>query len=183
MVALLNNTQKNVLKVLGFAPKLADGDTAASQRQSRQLGFSQVWIADPDLPAYPAVLRDDRDAGHPGLAAQASFHRGAFSLDGQGESNRLISGQQLFDRSLRYQRTQPREGAAFVYLGSRRRRFSDVWVRVPGKGGSWYGSAGTSAGDVNGDGFPDFIVSAPSWDTEARINVGQVELFLNTRKR
>jgi hypothetical protein len=36
---------------------------------------------------------------------------------------------------------------------------------------------------VNGDGFPDFMVSAGAWDTDRGENVGQAHLFLNTRKR
>jgi hypothetical protein len=90
---------------------------------------------------------------------------------------------ELFVGALRYQRTEPREGAAFVFAGSRDRRLACAWLRVRGKAGSWFGAAGTSAGDVNGDRFPDFIVTAPSCDSETGQNVGQVELFLNTRKR
>ena len=110
------------------------------------------------------------------LACTTPLPAPAHDLDGDGCDD-------FFVGALRYQRTQPREGAAFVYLGSRTRRFEDRWFRVLGKTGSWYGAAGASAGDVNGDGFLDFIVAAPSWDTGAGANVGQVELFLNTRRR
>jgi hypothetical protein len=89
----------------------------------------------------------------------------------------------LFVGALRYQRTEPRAGAAFIYSGSRQRAIRNTWLRVGLKGGSWYGADGGSAGDINGDGFPDFIVGAPSWDTEAGQNTGMVEVFLNTRHR
>src|SRR6185436_11794948 len=89
----------------------------------------------------------------------------------------------LFVGALRYQRAEPRAGAAFLYSGSRRRTLRQSWLRVGPKGGSWYGADGGSAGDVNGDGFPDLVIAAPSWDTEAGMNVGMVEVFLNTRRR
>jgi serine/threonine-protein kinase len=96
-------------------------------------------------------------------------------LDGDGCDD-------LFVGALRFQRTQPREGAAFVYMGSRDRRIARGWLRVRGRSGSWLGQAGGPAGDVNADGLPDFVVAAPAFDTETGTNVGQVELFLNTRR-
>jgi len=111
------------------------------------------------------------------MGANFGGHAGPLGdLDGDGCDD-------LFVGALRYQRAEPREGAAFVYSGSRDRRLASSWLRVRGKTGSWYGATGASAGDVNADGFLDFIVAAPSWDTETGNNVGQVELFLNTRKR
>ncbi len=89
----------------------------------------------------------------------------------------------FFVGAVRYQRTQPREGAAYVFAGSPRRDIRRVWFRVCGKAGSWYGGAGGSAGDVNGDGLPDLVVAAPSWDTDSGENAGRVDLFLHKPKR
>jgi serine/threonine-protein kinase len=89
----------------------------------------------------------------------------------------------LYAGALRYQKTQPRAGAAFIFRGSRQRAIRLAWSRVGPKGGSWYGAAGGAIGDVNGDGFPDFAVGAPSWDTNAGMNTGMVEIFYNTRRR
>jgi hypothetical protein len=111
------------------------------------------------------------------MGANFGGHTGRLGdLDGDGCDD-------LFVGALRYQRTAAREGAAFVYSGARDRRLTSPWIRVSGKSGSWFGAAGGSAGDVNGDGFLDFLVSAPSWDTDTGMNIGQVEIYLNTRKR
>ena len=89
MVTLPYNVHKNVLQVLCLAPKLADCDATSGQRQGHQLAFRRLQVADPDLPADPAVLREHLDAGHPGLAAQAGFHRRTVALDSQGEQDGL----------------------------------------------------------------------------------------------
>lgn len=89
----------------------------------------------------------------------------------------------LFVGALRYQQKEPRAGAAFIYCGSRNRVLRRPWFRVGPQGGSWYGADGGAAGDVNGDGRPDFVVSAPSWDTAAGQNTGMVEVFLGARRR
>jgi hypothetical protein len=89
----------------------------------------------------------------------------------------------LFVGAPRFQHTEPRAGAAYVFSGSRRRAIPRSWFRVGAKGGSWYGGAGGSAGDIDGDGFLDFVVAAPSWDTEAGQNTGMIEVFLNNRHR
>ena len=97
-------------------------------------------------------------------------------VDGDGCSD-------LFVGALRYQRTDPRAGAAYIFHGSRRRALQRSWLRVGPRGGAWYGADGGLAGDLNGDGFPDFVVGAPSWDAEAGQNTGMIEIFLNTRGR
>jgi hypothetical protein len=104
------------------------------------------------------------------------LHRHDWSdVDGDGLSD-------LFVGALRYQSTEPREGAAFIYRGARDRSLRPIWTRVGGKAGSWYGGAGGPAGDLNGDGAPDFVVSAHAWDSETGINVGRVDVFLNRRQ-
>jgi serine/threonine-protein kinase len=155
----------------GFSDVLAGAEFATNGEQEE--GIAQIYFGSKSgLCSYGEVVLESNTMG-----ANFGGHAGPLGdLDGDGCDD-------LFVGALRYQRTEPREGAAFVYRGSRDRRISPAWHRVRGRGGSWYGAAGGSAGDVNGDGFPDFIVSAPSWDSEAGINVGQVELFLNTRKR
>ena len=97
-------------------------------------------------------------------------------IDGDGCS-------EFFIGAVRYQLTEPREGAAFIFRGSPRRDFQRIWFRAGGKAGSWYGASGKSAGDLNGDGLTDLVVSAPAWDSEAGTNVGRVDIFLQRRKR
>ena len=155
----------------GFSDVLVGAENGSNGEDAE--GIIEIYFGSKNgISPYGQVLLESNTMG-----ANFGGHAGpAGDLDGDGCDD-------LFVGALRYQRTEPREGAAFLYNGSRNRRISRSWLRVRGKTGSWLGAAGGTAGDVNGDGFPDFIVSAPSWDTETGTNVGQVELFLNTRKR
>lgn len=111
------------------------------------------------------------------VGANFGGHLGALGdIDGDGCNDFFIG-------AVRYQVSEPREGAAFVFSGSPSREFERVWFRVGGKAGSWYGACGTSAGDVNGDGLTDLVVSAPAWDSDAGMNVGRVDVFLHRPKR
>jgi serine/threonine-protein kinase len=155
----------------GFADIAVGAEFAANGEQNE--GVTLVYFGSQNgIMQYGEVLLESNTMG-----SNFGAHAGPLGdLDGDGCDD-------LFVGALRYQRTQPREGAAFVFAGSRDRRLACTWFRVRGKTSSWLGAGGGSAGDVNGDGFPDFIVASPSWDTDTDVNVGQVELFLNTRKR
>jgi serine/threonine-protein kinase len=152
----------------GFADVVAGAEFGT--HGERDEGIVQIYFGSKTgVAPYGALLLESNTMG-----ANFGMRCGSLGdLDGDGCDD-------LFVGALRFQHTQPREGAAFVYLGSRERRITRSWQRVRGKPGSWLGQAGGAAGDVNADGFADFVVAAPAFDTEAGINVGQVELFLNT---
>jgi len=136
-------------------------------------GIAEIYFGSPGgVSPYGSVLLESNVAG-----ANFGGHGGALGdVDGDGCDD-------VFVGAIRYQRNAPRAGAAFIFFGSRDRTLRGSWLRVSPKGGTWFGAAGGLAGDVNGDGFPDFIVAGPSWDTKAGENTGMVEIFLNRRHR
>jgi hypothetical protein len=69
------------------------------------------------------------------------------------------------------------EGAFYLYPGSASGLSGAVFVRGSGQTGSLYGSALATAGDVNGDGYADFMVGAAFYDGSLA-NEGLVEVFL-----
>ncbi len=70
------------------------------------------------------------------------------------------------------------EGGAYLFLGSAQGSSpTHAWLYRPGQVGAAAGFAVASAGDVNGDGFADVLVSVHQWDTPSDVNVGKVAVF------
>jgi hypothetical protein len=64
-----------------------------------------------------------------------------------------------------YTNVQTYEGRAYVYHGSSSGlSLSADWTVEPNQENAFFGSSVSSAGDVNGDGYSDIIVGAPSYD-------------------
>jgi hypothetical protein len=81
----------------------------------------------------------------------------AGDVDGDGYDD-IVVGADYYDKD------QQDEGAAFVYHGSRSGPSTTAqWIGDTNLGGTRYGASVGAAGDVNGDGFGDLIVGAPSW--------------------
>jgi hypothetical protein len=154
----------------GFADVVVGAENASNGE--RQEGTAEVFFGSrAGISPYNSALLESNTSG-----ANFGGHMGSLGdLDGDGCAD-------LFIGAVRYQRTEPREGAAYIFAGSRHRDLHRIWFRVCGKAGSWYGGAGGSAGDVNNDGLNDFVVAAPALDTEIGMNVGRVDLFLHKTK-
>lgn len=70
------------------------------------------------------------------------------------------------------------EGKVHLYLGGPSGlATSPAWTREANQESSRYGSALSTAGDVNGDGYDDVIIGTPFWD-QVNSNEGMAQLFL-----
>jgi hypothetical protein len=95
---------------------------------------------------------------------------GAGDVDGDGFDDIIVGAS-------RYDNGQVREGAAFLYPGSRiAHSITPDWYAASGKNFAGFGYAVASAGDVNGDGFGDIVVGAPWYDTGA-VNAGRAFVY------
>lgn len=110
------------------------------------------------------------DGGH---AAFGLWVAGAGDINGDGYADFLISAQP----------TTPAPGIAYLYLGSAtvgaaawNQASSAVRVDLTSPLGGDFGSSMASAGDVNGDGYQDFLIGAPDSGTSG----GAAHLYLGS---
>ncbi|MCX7047238.1 MAG: FG-GAP-like repeat-containing protein, partial [Candidatus Sumerlaeota bacterium] len=72
------------------------------------------------------------------------------------------------------------EGRVFMYLGSASGLMtSATWTAESDQVGAQFGASVASAGDVNGDGYADVIVGAPTYDND-QIDEGRAYLYLGS---
>jgi signal transduction histidine kinase len=75
---------------------------------------------------------------------------------------------------------EQREGAAYVFYGSPRGLTELNWFVECNQSGSSLGQGASGAGDVNGDGFADIIIGAPSHRGRTRGGEGRAFVFHGT---
>ncbi|MFZ5471761.1 MAG: VCBS repeat-containing protein [Myxococcota bacterium] len=139
----------------------ATGEGRAYLYQGSATGLSptEAWVADPtnqNNSSFGVSLSGAGDVNHDGYGDVVV---GAAAWDGVG----------------------PDEGRAYLYLGNASGLASSpAWTADPtDQNGSQFGTSVGGAGDVNGDGHADMVISAKQWDGEA-IDEGRVYLFLGS---
>jgi uncharacterized repeat protein (TIGR01451 family) len=118
-------------------------------------GAAFLYLGSPTGPGTtPAWQAEGEQDGAEFGAALA----GAGDVNGDGFADLLV-GARSFDNG------QSNEGAAFVYLGSAAGpATTEAWRAESNQSNAEFGWSVADAGDVNGDGYADVIVGAPSFD-------------------
>jgi hypothetical protein len=96
----------------------------------------------------------------------------AGDVNGDGRSDVLVG-------AYGYDNGQSDEGRVFVYYGGSAGLFIANWNVESDQADALMGSSVATAGDVNGDGFSDLIVGAPSYDNGG-INEGRAYVYLGS---
>jgi len=124
------------------------------------------------LPAHAAVVPGPwAPVGGQAGAAFGTSVAPAGDVNGDGYNDVLV-GAPLYDNG------QADEGRAFLYLGSANGlAASPAWTWEPDQAGANAGAVVAPAGDVNQDGYADFLVGAPQWDEPGHVDAGAVFVF------
>ena len=119
------------------------------------------------LAAAPAWMAESDQAN----AAFGLSVATAGDVNGDGYSDVIVGAYQFGNG-------QSQEGRAFVYMGSPTGLApTAAWTAESDQASAYFGTAVATAGDVNGDGYADVIVSAPEYDTPTS-NRGRVFVYL-----
>ena len=122
----------------------------------------------------PSASFSDSDSGD-GVGDQLGIDvAGVGDVNGDGYDDVLVGAHQ-------YDNGESDEGAAFLYLGTATGLdvSSPAWSDEGGVADANFGEAVSGAGDVNGDGFDDWIVGAPDHDSGLS-GAGRAALYLGS---
>ncbi|MGH7724467.1 MAG: FG-GAP-like repeat-containing protein [Candidatus Eiseniibacteriota bacterium] len=128
--------------------------------------------------AYPITI--DPLMTNPAWSVQTGQPGALFSsvgtagdVNGDGYSDVILG-------SASYDNGQVREGRAFVYLGSAAGlSVSPAWTAESNQEGAAFGIEVATAGDVNGDGYSDVVVSATNY-SNGQTNEGRAFVYLGS---
>jgi hypothetical protein len=138
--------------IIGGAPHdktSYSGDGSVSVFYGSQSGLS-------DSPQW--TLESDQEGAALGFSANT-----AGDVNGDGYSD-IIVGAYLYDSD--EDSDEHNEGRVFVYYGSASGLSGDPNWSEGDQNNTFYGKSTSTAGDVNGDGFSDIIVGAPSYRSD-----------------
>ncbi len=146
--------------ILAGAPEYSNGETLE--------GSAQIFYADNTglFPALPnVIIQSDRSSTLLGSSVAI-----AGDIDGDGD-NDIVLGAAGFDATSLID-----QGAIQVHLNNSGFRNTPSGSDFGGQAGGLFGVSVASAGDVNGDGFADFMAGGPGFDATAT-DAGEMRLY------
>jgi len=149
----------------GFADLLV----GAPDFNAGQAGEGRAWLylGDPDGPAASAAWTGESNQVGAGFG-NAVAAGGDFNGDGFGD---VLIGAWLYDNG------QLNEGRAYAFHGGGAGlAAAHGWLQESNQAGARFGWSLAGAGDVNGDGYSDFIVGAP-WYDNGQADEGRVFVY------
>lgn len=178
--------ESNSLSLFGDSPSGAFGGAVATAGDSNGNGYSDLAIGAPEAKfGKGAVVGYHGAGGLPSPVAVTAIQgkvpaNFATTLSIEGDYDGDGFSDLLAGASFMYAGLPGKSGRAFVYRGSPTGlEVSPSW-QVAGAGQNFYFSQGVaSAGDVNGDGFDDALVSDPDY-SNGQIQEGAVYLYLGS---
>lgn len=150
--------------------------------QSGAAGPSQgkAWVFDgkATVASGHGVLLHELVDPAAGASTSFGFSASGTFYDGDGHPDVIVGGIGGPDHAVHIY-----DGASGALLKTLEMPASDVQPDAPGNEGSTLGWSVRSLGDVNGDGAPDYVASAPTEDVGGLVDVGKVYFFLSAVPR
>ncbi len=133
-------------------------------------GRAHLYLGSPSGPSGSPVWTAESDQGDTSFGVAASS---AGDVDGDGYGDVIVGAPY-------YNNGQINEGQVYVYLGSASGlATSPAWTAESNQPNAYFGLRATGAGDVDGDGYDDVIVGAPSY-SNGEADEGRAYVYLGS---
>jgi hypothetical protein len=135
----------------------ADVVVGANQHDNGELSEGRAYVYHGSVVGLSATASWINESDQPGASFGTSVST-AGDVNGDGFADVVVGAPG-------YDNVEAAEGRAYVYHGSAAGLSATAgWTAESNQAGAWFGDSVSTAGDVNGDGYADVIVSAPRYE-------------------